>query len=360
MDSARPYNPAGNMSLDTVIPIVEGYKETEAAGARISFSDGLNLSRLDLSTSYSPDDDLPSDERFHFDGVFHYWNWQVRATYNRADFYDLFGPLDNSRKGYSLGFEWGKTLFYDEPRTLRFVSDFTGWGDIDALPGFQNVAVDTDRLLLGGVGLEYEHLRKSLGAVDDEAGLTWSAHLNGSDAQGGDTVASVWGEVHRGWSLPLDHSSIWLRGSAGGGFGDFDDAFSRFYFGGFRNNYVDRLEEKRYRTALAMPGLEIDEISGRSFAKAMVEWTLPPVRFRSAGKPSFYLNWIRPALFASLLETDFDLSSASRTTWNVGAQLDLRMVMFSNLPATLSLGYARAYESGDSRGDEVLISLKIL
>ena len=44
-------------------------------------------------------------------------------------------------------------------------------------------------------------------------------------------------------------------------------------------------------------------IGGRDFVKTMVEWNLPPIRFRRAGAPSFYLTWARPALFASGIET---------------------------------------------------------
>ena len=48
--------------------------------------------------------------------------------------------------------------------------------------------------------------------------------------------------------LPLKHSSLWLRSSAGYVAGDDrDEPFANFYFGGFGNNWVDHREEKRYR-----------------------------------------------------------------------------------------------------------------
>jgi hypothetical protein len=46
------------------------------------------------------------------------------------------------------------------------------------------------------------------------------------------------------------------------------------------------------------------------------------VRFRSAGSQSFYLNWARPALFASGLATDLDRSELRRELLSIGAQLD--------------------------------------
>ena len=101
----------------------------------------------------------------------------------------------------------------------------------------------------------------------------------------------------------------------------------------------------------------------RTCAKLQVEWTLPPLRFRSAGAPGFYLNWLRTSLFAGALRADPDDDVLARTYYDAGVQLDLRLVLFSNLKSTLSLGYARAFrpdaeETDDD--DEVMISLKIL
>ena len=70
---------------------------------------------------------------------------------------------------------------------------------------------------------------------------------------------------------------------AGGSTGDRDDPLANFFFGGFGNNYVDNGEAKRYREVLSMPGFEIDAIGGRTFAKSMLEWNLPPLRFESLG-----------------------------------------------------------------------------
>ena len=46
------------------------------------------------------------------------WFWRAELSWNRSDFYDLFGPTKRSRKGYAakLGYDW--LLIYDEPRTL--------------------------------------------------------------------------------------------------------------------------------------------------------------------------------------------------------------------------------------------------
>ena len=91
-----------------------------------------------------------------------------------------------------------------------------------------------------------------------------------------------------------------------------------------------------------------------------IPFLLPPVRFRHAGSTGFYFNWLRPALFAGAIRTDPDDDAFTRTLGTVGAQLDLRVVFFSNLQTILSVGYGRSYEDGGGESDEVMVSLKIL
>ncbi|NIW23156.1 MAG: hypothetical protein GWN29_00525, partial [Gammaproteobacteria bacterium] len=76
----------------------------------------------------------------------------------------------------------------------------------------------------------------------------------------------------------FSHSSFWLRTSAGFSPGDRDEPFANFFFGGFGNNWVDRLDEKRYREFRSFPGVEISEIGGVNYTRAMLEWNLPPWR----------------------------------------------------------------------------------
>jgi hypothetical protein len=92
----------------------------------------------------------------------------------------------------------------------------------------------------------------------------------------------------------------------------------------------------------------------------MLEWNLPPIRFRRVGKPGFYLTWARPAVFATALVTNPDQPSLRRTIGNVGSQLDFRLGMLSRLEMTLSAGYAVAFESGRARRGEAMLSLKLL
>ncbi|HEX9699355.1 MAG TPA: hypothetical protein VGD06_07835 [Acidobacteriota bacterium] len=355
-----PYDSLRHLSLDSIYPIVAQYKDSPAAGLAATISDSLNLSRIDLAVSYSPDTQQPTDERLHAEVSLRHWGWGLEATYNRADFYDLFGPTKTSRRGYSLGTSWSKVLRYDEPRRWTLDVGLVGWGNLETLPEAQNIAAGTDRLLDGRVTVGYEFVEKSLGASEpEEQGLRWRLHLGGRHAAG-DTFSRLSGDLDVGWLLPIPHSSLWLRSSAGIADGRAGDPAASFYFGAFGNNYVDHQAARRYRQPESFPGLEINEVGGRDYGKVMVEWMLPPLRFRHAGTPGFYLTWAEVGLFSSLLRTEFDDRALERTVYDLGAQVDLKMVIFSNLSTTLSLGYARARQESGPSSDEFMASLKIL
>ncbi len=302
--------------------------------------------------------DVP-DERLHLHAEYQRSNWKARFRLNDADFYDLFGPTKTSRKGYALGLGYTRTLVYDPPRQLDLSLRADYYGGLDRLPDFQNVATPIDRLTSVRARLGYRNLRGSLGRVDDEKGHRSEAGLD-SDVVGGRTFFRAWAEVDRGFALPLGHSSVWLRNSAGFSPNDRAQPFANFYFGGFGNNWVDHGEEKRYRERYSFPGAELNAIGGRNYAKSTLEWNLPPVRFRRLGRPGFYATWARPALFASGIVTDMDSAATRRALTNVGAQVDVRFTILSALDLTLSGGYAVAFEDGERPRPEAMISLKLL
>lgn len=110
---AEAYKPLGNLKLVSAYPIVQGYKDSVAAGMRFDIADRLRLAGVNITAGYSPDTSLPMNERFHFTFDSHLWNWKLSGYYNNADFYDLFGPTKVSRKGYSLQLAHSKYLIYD-------------------------------------------------------------------------------------------------------------------------------------------------------------------------------------------------------------------------------------------------------
>ena len=99
-------------------------------------------------------------------------------------------------------------------------------------------------------------------------------------------------------------------------------------------------------------------MNGRTFAKGVFEWNLPPVRFRRAGTPQFFLSWARPAIFAMALATNPE--DGSDEYYNVGTQVDFQFEVLYRMPMTFSLGYAYAERSGGSSDNEFMASLKIL
>jgi hypothetical protein len=353
------YDSFKQIRLESILPVVQGYKDSAAYGVRIDLSDPVSLNRASLTASYSPDPALAESERYHLQGEYRRYDWRLGFQVNGADFYDLFGPTKTSLKGYAGRLGYRRTLVYDEPRRMDLNVDLTYYGGLERVPDYQGVPTDFDSDLAARARLGYSDLRHSLGHVDEEKGRSWDVVFAG-DRVKGKSFPKVYSDLDLGFALPLRHSSVWLRSSAGYGWGDRSEPFANFFFGGFRNNWVDHLEEKRYREQRSFPGIEINGLGGRNYVKSMIEWNLPPVRFRRAGTPGLYLTWARPALFASGIVTNMDAPSVRRTVSDVGAQLDFRLTALARLDMTLSVGYALAFEDGVRRRDEFMASLRVL
>jgi hypothetical protein len=354
------YRSLKSLRIASVYPVVEGYKDYPAYGLRINLLDPLGgIDALLLTASYTPNQELSSDERFHLGFEYTHWNLTISGSYNGADFYDLFGPTKTSRKGYSLGLQYSNYLLYDKPRLLKYTINAAGYGGLEKLPDYQNVDASYDKLLTAGVGLHYSYLLRSLGAVEYERGVTWEI-ISDMNYVKNKLYPRFHANLDFGFLLPIHHSSIWFRNSIGFSIGDREEPFSNFYFGGFGNNWVDYQDFSRYRAYYSFPGVELNQFGGKNFGKASIEWTLPPVRFRRFGFPSMYFRWARLVLFSSGLVTNFDDKSFSSSYMNAGIQMDIRLVSFSIYKSTLSLGYAQAYSKDNKPFDEFMISFKIL
>jgi hypothetical protein len=353
------YHPVRQIGLGSVYPVVEGYRDSVAVGLRFNFADPLGLHALDLTAAVSPEENVPSDERIHLKFGYDRSPWKLRLRWNASDFYDLFGPTKTSRKGYSASVARTQFLIYERPKTLDYTLSAAWYGGLDTLPDYQNVRAPFDSYATVSGRLGYQNMRRTIGAVDFEKGTGWSLAAAASHVDS-DFFSKLYGTFDYGVMLPIDHSSLWLRTSAGKAFGQEDNAFGRFFFGGFGNNWVDHGEIRRYRSFYSFPGADLNAIGGSDYAKATLEWTLPPLRFRRVGVPGFYSNWARLALFTSGIVTDIERSERRREVASVGAQVDFSLVLFSTLDSTLSLGYAVARPEGGKSSDEVMISLKLL
>lgn len=353
------YAPLRELGIQSAYPVLQGYKEEIGIGWHINIADPMNLANIGITAAWTPSSNLPANERGHIAVRYQYLNWRAGLSWNRSDFYDIFGPTQRSRRGLAFTLGYDHTLIWDNPRRLDLNTDFAVYTNLDTLPDFQNVGTGIDQLTTLQTALSYRYTQRSLGAVDDEKGIAWDlvAHLNHA---GGNTVPQLRGNFDFGIPLPMPHSSIWFRTAAGTADGDRTDPFANFYFGGFGNNYVDNGSVRRYREYHSFPGFDINEISGRSFFRQTIEVNLPPVVFEHVGTPGAYLTWLRPSVFASLLYTDPDSTPRRREYGNIGAQVDLKFTVLHWFDMTLSAGYAVGFRDRSRTGSEWMLSLKVM
>ena len=354
-----PYSPLRKLGLESVYPVLQGFKDSVSYGLHARFSDPVGFDTLQLTAGYSPDDSLPGKQRGNAEAKFQHSFWTGGLRWNAADFYDLFGPTKVSRAGYSGYVGYDRPIIYDLPEKMNLKVNAAYYGDMDTLPAFQNVASPFTSIATADAGLYYERPRSSIGSVDAETGHAWAivTHLYSAD---GEVFPSLLGKFDVGFPLRIGHSSIWSRNAAGISSGSRDNPLSNAYFGGFGNNYVDHGDPKRYREVLSMPGFEIDALGGKGFAKSILEWNLPPLRFESLGTPAFYASWARPAIFATALVLDPQDGDYRNGAYDAGVQLDFQLQVLHRLPMMLSFGYAVGF-AGDGKGKgEFMASLKIL
>jgi hypothetical protein len=365
----RDYHALSWVRPGAIYPIVEGYRGQTAAGLSLDLSDPVGLQSFNVTGSWTPSDAVPADERLHAQARWQHLDLTASFRWNGASFYDLFGPVHESRKGYASSLGWKRTLIRDRPRTLELSLSGSHYGGLDHLPDAQNVSTSPgfDQLVTSQAELHYSNMRSTIGAPDVETGHQWRLGATGSGVRLRRTGGADWkgypfaeAAFDVGHPLGLPHVSGWLRTAAGWSPGHRDDPFANFFFGGFGNNWIDRKEPKRYRDTNRFPGLPIDDVAGTNYVRGMIDLNLPALRFRRAGVLALYASWARVSLFGTGLATNLDDDATRRKLANAGAQLDIRFQLFTQQPLTLSGGYARAFERGVASRREWMASLKVL
>ena len=353
------YNSSQRMKLAGMYPIVEGYKGAISPGYYLHWEDPMQFSQINASVSVSPFDDMRDRDRIHATLELKSLNWTVKYRHNGADFYDLFGPVERSLRGDNLTISYDKAKIYDPPRQLDIFGSAAIFLGLERLPNAQNIPSPKE-VASFEVGAKYHNTRKALGGVDHEKGIEWRA-LADLDYSPNEGLAfpKIYGGINYGFPLPMANSSFWLYAHAGQAWGERLHPLASFYFGAFRNNYVDDRDEKRYREMEAFPGFEIDEIAVRRFGRLTGEVNLPPVRFAEVGTPSFYLSYVRPAVFAGVMAAENPDGSNHRYA-DVGGQLDFNFTIALRLPMVLSFGAAAGFEDSHYRKTELMASLKIM
>ena len=350
------YDPLQRMRFDAHYPIVSGYERKAAFGYYFHLADPLQFRQFSVSLAYSPYK-VKGGQRFHANLEFQTPNWKLTYWHNLSDVYDLAGPVLRSRKGDAFIASYSKPLIYDPPRQLDIFGSASAYFGLDQLPGAQNIA-SPKNLRSAEIGLRYTNTTKALGGVDHEKGIAGRIVVAGDQAEG-HFYPRVYGGLDVGTALPWRNSSVWLYAHAGMVGGERASPLAAFYFGSFRNNYVDDRSEKRYREMESFPGFEIDEIAARRFARVTGEVNLPPIRFAEVGTAAFYLSHVRPAVFAGVMATD-NQDRSRHFYSDVGAQLDLNFTVALRLPMVFSVGAAAGFDDGHYRKTEWLASLKIM
>lgn len=353
------YSPLRNMTLTDAYPDITGFKETVSLGYRLNWRDRIGISNVNVFLGASPWSDYSDKQKLQ--GMIHwsYWLWSFTASYNKTDFYDLFGPIKRSRAGYSLSLGYHKNMTRRSPFEWHYGFDISHYGDLEVLPEFQNIGTPLKSFQGLSINIGLSKLRTSLGGVDDEKGYLWELTANNYVADGS-TYPSLISEQSIGWLLPvMRNTSFWIRNSIGQAFGVKTSPFSQFYFGGFRNNYVDWQDPQQYRKVFAFPGQEIDALNAHNFIKTIAELNLQPVRLRNIGATWLYPTYIQPSVFGMHLLRNPDDNSRDHN-FNAGVQLDLELVLFSYLKTTWSAAYARLLKNDAAPAEQWMFSVKLL
>ena len=367
----EPYNVFKEMRFAGAYPTISGFTDaaawnhvTPVLGYRLHFNDPVGLSSIKLGLGVSPWSSNDWKNKFHLDFEWRYYFWKLKAAWNHTNFYDLAGPMRSSRKGYmvSLAYDYSNSLI--SPFTRAWGFSLGTYGDMDALPLYQEIGVGDIRSmqtasLYGGIS----KLRTSLGGVTPEQGFSLDAQGYGYLA-GGHIYPSVEVSGDVGFLLPVDrNNSFWLRTTAGHNFGDAGTVFGNTYLGGFRNNRVDNRSAFQYRTSLAMPGAAIDAIRAHSYAKATAELNLRPIRLNDFGAMFCYPTWIQCSFFGTGLSA-WNPGEARQMYYSTGVQLTTEVVFMSYLKTTFSVGYGHLFAPegfpGGRHGNEIMFSLKLL
>jgi len=364
IDTARvaegPYWPLKEMMLASAWPDLSAYKNTVVTGYRLLWRDPLSLSQVDLFLAGSPWSPYEDKRKVHAQLDWKYWNWGFNASWNKTDFYDLFGPTKRSRAGYAVGLTYENSYTLRDPYRWSYNVGVYTYGDLEVLPQYQNIATPIRNFQAATAGFGLSRLRHTLGGVDYEKGYRWSVSGSSYYARQ-DFYPSIISNQDIGFLVPaVRNTSFWIRNSIGQSFGNKGSALSYFYLGGFRNNYVDWRDARQYRSGIAFPGAEIDEVSAYRYFRTMAELNTRPIRTRNVGITWLYPTYIYTSLFATHLAANPFYEENSRSLFNLGFQTDIEVVLLSYMKSTWSFGYARKFEKGEPADGQWMFSLKLL
>jgi len=366
-DSIEEYSPFRELRFTGAYPEISGFRDTKSwnratpvLGYRISFQDPLGLHSLNFALGISPWSHNRPQNRYHAEIDWKYRSWNLNAALNPTSFYDLFGPVQSSRKGWSVSAGYSRRRVRVKPYNTEWGFRISSYGNMESLPMFQEVKAEKSTFQTVRAYYTMSRLRSTLGATMSEAGWQWQM-TGHTYLVGGKLYPNVTATYNQGFLIPvMRNTCFWLRGAVGQNFGDMNSVYGNDFFGGFGNNLVDYRGQYAYRNVHSMPGADIDFIRAHSFGKLTAELNLTPIRYDNFGLVNLYPTYSQFSIFSSGLITDPWGSGISRSYVNVGIQLTTEIALFKYLNTKWSVGYACIWGPEGYDDGAWLFSLKLL
>jgi hypothetical protein len=240
-----PYVPLKEMSFQSAYPVLQGYKEFVGLGYHVHIDDPLSIATIGITAAYTPSKDLPSSERAHVDVDYRYLGWHAGASWNRSDFYDLFGrpsaAAAASPRAAATTTRWSSTSPAGSTSAPTWPSTTTSTPcRLAEYPRDRRAPRHRRRgpLLHRHAPVARRRRRRERGVAS-----WWPRQLRRPPGHAPGARATRPG-------LPAADGALVAVAAQRRRFrsGAADDPYANFYFGGFGNNYVDRGKAKRYRS----------------------------------------------------------------------------------------------------------------
>ena len=207
-------------------------------------------------------------------------------------------------------------------------------------------------LLAGEVGLHYTDVQQLARGGRRRKGIdagTWSLQRKpGERGRSSAGLAAVSTSVLR---CRLRTLRVWLRSAAGVAERRPQQRRREFLFRRLRQQ-LRRRQNRSSATANTTRCRDSGSTSQRAQFRARngENGTCRRTSSESVGTPGFYLNWLRPSVFAAgLLDRSGQLRRCARTTRAWVRQADLRFSVLHWYDMTLSVGYAVGYQGSRAR-----------
>ena len=285
------YRPTERMTLAATYPIVQGYQKKLSPGYYIHFEDPMQFHQLSATLSVSPFGKMRMRDRLHAEIEYKTLSWELNiSTTAPTSTTAGGGRAEPPRRHLLRGLQ--QDHFVRPAAPIDLFGSATAYFGLERLPGAQNIAIPKN-ILRWRLGPNTPTAQVA-GGVDHEKGVAWRALANLDYAQS-ELFPKLSARLDYGLPLPIANMSAWVYAQAGAAWGDRLHPLAAFYFGSFRNNYIDNRPEKRYREVESFPGFEIDEIAARRFGKLTGEINLPPIRFAEVGHARILPELRRPA-----------------------------------------------------------------